>query len=85
MDDYRVLVSKELLRDPRPRSRDRSRILDFIDSLAVDSHQTGDYEEPDNDGRPVQIKIIGDYALTFWADHVVKEVKITHFERADQL
>ena len=83
MDDYRVLVSKELLRDPRPRTRDRSHILDFIDSLAINPHQTGDYEEPDNDGRLVQIKIIGDFALTFWADHAVKEVKVTHFERAD--
>ena len=83
MEDYRVLVSKDLLRDPRPRSRDRSKILDFVDSLASDPHRTGDYEEPDNDGRPVQIKIIGGYALTFWADHAVKEVKITRIERAD--
>ena len=84
MGDYRVLVSRELLRDPRPRSRDRARILDFIDSLADIPHQVGDYEEPDKDGRPVQIKIIGAYALTFWADHAVKEVRVTHIDRADR-
>jgi hypothetical protein len=83
MEDYRVLVSKDLLRDPGPRTRDRTQILDFIDSLAVDPHQTGDFEEPDNDGRPMQIKIIGAYALTYWADHAVKEVKVTRIERAD--
>jgi hypothetical protein len=36
-------------------------------------------------GNPVQIKIIGDYALTFWADHAVKEVKVTRIERADRI
>ena len=83
MDEYRVLVSRDILRLPRPTTRYRSKILDFIDSLAVDPHQAGDYEEPDNDGRPVQIKIIGSFALTFWADHAVKEVKVTRIERAD--
>jgi hypothetical protein len=32
----------------------------------------------------VQIKIIGDYALTYWADHPVKEVKVTKIELADR-
>jgi hypothetical protein len=29
-------------------------------------------------------KVIGRYALTFWADHAVSEIKVTHIKLADQ-
>ncbi len=44
----------------------------------------GDYEESDTHGRPVQIKIVGKYAITFWADHSEKEIKVIKIESADQ-
>ena len=40
--------------------------------------------EKDNTGRIVQIKVINRYAITFWADHVVSEIKITHIKSADK-
>ena len=58
-------------------------MLAFLESLSGNPSQTGDYEEKDDVGRPVQIKILGDYALTFWADHAVREVKVTKVEKAD--
>ena len=43
----------------------------------------GDYEETDEVGRPVQIKVVGFYALTYWADHAVSEIKVIKVEKAD--
>ena len=83
MDAYRVLVTLNFLQLPKPPPRERSLILAFLEQLQSQPNQQGDYQETDSVGRPIQIKIIGKYALTYWADHAVKEVKVTRIELAD--
>ena len=84
MQPYKVLISIEVLQLDRPARRERDRILTFLESLGEYPNTLGDYQEQDEVGRPVQIKIVGDYALTYWADHAVKEVKVTKIEKADR-
>jgi len=80
---YKVLVSVAFLKLEGLSRTDRDRILKFIEALADNPWKPGDYEEQDDAGHPVHIKIIGDYALTFWADHAVKEIKVIRVEKAD--
>ncbi|HAV65205.1 MAG TPA: hypothetical protein DCY13_22890 [Verrucomicrobiales bacterium] len=84
MRGYRVLVTIEMLRGPKPSRASRDRIIRFLESLEEEPFQPGDYQELDESGRTLQIKIVGDMALTFWADHAVKEVKVVRMERADR-
>ena len=84
MQSYKVLVSIEILQLARPTRQDRERILSFLEGLATDPHRIGDFQERVDTGRSIQIKIIGDYALTYWADHAVKEIKVTKVEKADR-
>ena len=84
LSPYRVLISIEVLQLHRPSRQSRDRILSFLESLAGNPNQTGDYAERDDTGRSVHIKIIGDYALTYFADHAVKEVKVTKVETANR-
>ena len=84
MRPYKVLVTHEVLSLPRPSTRDRQRIVSFLESLADNPFQKGDYEEKDDIGRPIQIKVIGQYALTFRADHGEREVKVIKIEKADR-
>ena len=84
MQPYKVLVSIAFLRLQGLSRTDRDRILKFIEALADNPWKVGDYEERDDVGHPVQIKIIGDYALTSWADHAVKEIKVIRVETADR-
>ena len=84
MRPYQVLITHEILSLPRPSARERHNILSFLESLSDNPSQIGDYEEQDEIGRPVQIKVIGQYALTFWADHAAGEVKVTKIEKADR-
>lgn len=58
--------------------------MNFVRSLAGNPNMIGDFSEKDGAGRTVQIKIVGRYAVTFWADHAVSEVKITHIKPADK-
>jgi hypothetical protein len=62
----------------------REKVFHFIRSLAENPDALGDFSETDGVGRKVQVKVIGRYALTFWADHAVSEIKITHIKLADQ-
>ena len=58
--------------------------MDFISTLAEHPFQTADFSEKDQVGRTVWVKIIDRYAVTFWADHAVEEVKVTHIKKADR-
>lgn len=58
--------------------------MDFISSLADDPFRKGDFSEKDEVGRTVWVKIVDRYAVTFWADHAVEEVKATHIKKADR-
>jgi len=59
------------LREPR-----KSAISKFIDKLADNPSDEGDFSEQDESGRTVYCKIIRDYAISYYPDHPVKEVKI---------
>lgn len=61
----------------------RRRISMFIDSLASAPTSVGDYSLKDKSGRIIEIKVIGTHAITFWADHAVREIKITDIRSAD--
>lgn len=84
MQPYKVLISIEVLQLKRPSRQHREQILSFLASLAEHPAKLGGYEERDEVGRPIQIKVIGDFALTYWADHAVKEVKVIKIEAADR-
>jgi len=84
LQPYKVLVTIEALQMKSPPRAERERILSFLESLANHPELSGDYAEHDDAGRSVQIKIVGDFALTYWADHAVKEVKVTKIEKADR-
>jgi hypothetical protein len=77
MPPYRVLIAKEVVAALANCSRrEKSAITRFFDELADDPYRAGDYVERDEIGRPIQIALVGKFALWFWADHAVKEVKV---------
>ena len=78
---YLRLEAAELLKSVATRSR--RGIENFVDSLSGNPFKTGDYTETDVAGRPIQIKILGNFAVAFWADHAVKEIKVVAIVRAD--
>lgn len=84
MKPYRIFVrleASEILRTIR--GNQRSSVVAFIDSLSGDPDKTGDYSEHDETGRLLEIKVIGSFAITYWADHAVAEVKVVDMRRAD--
>ena len=64
------------------RAPDRRLLLKFCDQLQTNPFLEGDYVEKDLTGRPIQLRIVGNWAVTFWADHAVKEVRVLRIEPA---
>jgi len=58
--------------------------MEFIRSLAGDPYKPGDFTDKDATLRLGQIKIVGQYAITYWVDAPVKAVMIVDIQPADK-
>lgn len=73
------------LLDAVPKSGiQRRKIMEFIYSLRDHPDTLGDFTDRDASQRERQIKIVGDYAITFWLDSPVRIVMIVDVRPADQ-
>jgi hypothetical protein len=62
----------------------RTKILNFIRSLRDQPDMFGDFTDKDSSLRERQIKVVGDYAITFWLDAPVKIVMVVDIRPADK-
>jgi hypothetical protein len=81
---YAVFINEQALATAPRSGTQRERVMKFVRSLADNPNTAGDFTEKDNASRTVQVKVIGRYAVTFWADHAVSEIKVTHIKSADK-
>ena len=84
MRPYAVFINEQALAAAPRSGMQRESVMKFTRSLADNPNTAGDFMEKDNAGRVVQVKVIGRYAVTFWADHAVSEIKVTHIKSADK-
>ena len=83
MRPYEVYMHLSLLDSvPKPGVQ-RRRIMDFIYSLRQHPETRGDFTDKDASLRERQIKIIGDYAITYWFDAPVQAVMVVDIRLAD--
>ncbi len=84
MRPYAVFINEQALAAAPRSGTPREAVMRFIRSLADHPNTAGDFEDKDNASRIVQVKLIGRYAVTFWADHAASEIKVTHIKSADK-
>lgn len=61
----------------------RDKALNFIETLSENPFREGDFTARDDTDRLVQVKLIEEYALYYWADHAAKEVRLVDMIDAD--
>ena len=84
MEPYQVYLNIDLL-EAVPRSgRQRRLIMKFIYSLRDRPRTKGDYRDKNASLQIRQVKIIGDYAITYWPDDAVKSVMVVDVRSADR-
>jgi mRNA-degrading endonuclease RelE of RelBE toxin-antitoxin system len=82
---YEIFLRSEAIDSLRGiRAAPRRLVSAFIDSLASDPFSEGDYAVKDASDRDIQIKVVGEYAVTFWTDQPAKEIKIIDIRSADR-
>ena len=84
MAPYAVYLHLELLEVIPKRGAQQQKILHFIRSLSEGPFTEGDYTDKDKTGRTRQIKIVDDYAITYWVDHPAKSVIVVDITLADE-
>lgn len=65
----------------RASKRHREELLRIFDFLGADPFVEGGSIQRDSSGRPCQVKRFGPWTVTFWAEHLAKEVHILDVER----
>ncbi len=63
------------------RKRDREELLRIFDHLAANPHLKGDSVQLDNTGRPCQVSRFGVWSITWWPEHLLKQLHIIDVER----
>jgi len=61
--------------------RHREELLRIFDFLASDPFVEGDSVQYDSSRRPCQVKRFGPWTVTFWPEHLAKEIHILDVER----
>jgi hypothetical protein len=84
MEPYAVYLHLDLLEVVPPTGEQRRLIMRFVRSLATNPYAPGDFTDQDEGQRTRQVKIIGHYAVTYWADHPVKAVMVVGVRLADR-
>jgi hypothetical protein len=83
--EYEVYLRTEAFEFLRHRhSDDRTSLLRLLGELGRDPYRRGDFAERDSSGREIQVLIFQRYAVSYWADHAVREVKVIDIRYADR-
>jgi hypothetical protein len=73
------------LLDAVPKTGSQRRwIMDFVRSLRESPETEGDLTDRDDSYRHRQIKIIGDFAITYWHDSPASAVMVVDIRHADR-
>lgn len=84
MELYEVFMHVDLLESMPKQGTPRRLIMEFVRKLSEHPHLPGDFQQKGADLRVRQVKIIGDYAVTYWVDDPVKAVMVTDISAADR-
>jgi hypothetical protein len=61
----------------------RRQLLAVLDQIAANPFHKGDLQQRDPAGRVHEVALLGDWLVTYWPDHAVKEIRVVALERAD--
>lgn len=84
MPRYDIYIHFELLGSVPQKGSHRKEIMDFIHGLRDHPFTQGDYTDQDSALRTRQVKVIGNYAITYWLDDPVKIVMVVDIRPADK-
>jgi hypothetical protein len=83
MGEYEIYTRLEVLHALPRDAKQRMMIFKFFDLLSRMPNTPGDFTEKDITLREHEVKIVGDFEVTYWFDAPVKIVMIVNLRPAD--
>lgn len=87
MQGYERVLSEAAAKALAPGSRGAQRKLAvMLDNVKAAPFRPGDLQERDTQGRVnevVEVVEVGDWLVTYWPDHAVRELRIVRLERVE--
>lgn len=84
MQGYELVLSEPaamtLANTPRSDQRKLTVILDNVKTMPF---RPGDLQERDTHGRVNEVLVAGNWLVTYWPDHAVRELRIVRLERVE--
>ena len=81
---YDLVLSEDAARFLAQASRTAQRRLGVIlDHLKAGPFRPGDLQERDAQGRICEILVVGDWIVTLWVDHAVREIRVLRLESVE--
>jgi len=75
--DPRVLVNLDALARLSASGKRRNEVIDFLKALQSTADFPGDFHVTDPEShRPFQVNLVAGYAITWWTDDPVNEIKV---------
>ena len=83
--EYEVYLRREVFEFLRQcRAAERELLFRLLRTLGQDPYRRGDFTERDQSGRDIEVVVFRQYAILYWADHAVKELKVIEVRYADR-
>ena len=70
-------ASSSLVGLSKPKQK---QVLRLLLQLSEHPGQLGDHATREEDGREIQHLMLGDWHFSFWADHAVRELRVTEID-----
>jgi hypothetical protein len=61
----------------------RRQLLAVLDQVAADPFPIGDLQQLESGGRVHEVVLLGNWLVTYWADHAAREIRVVALELAD--
>lgn len=82
MKPYAVFVQSEVMNQLIQMSAVRRRALSrFLEQLSTDPFLRGEFPVKDVRDRDAEVKLVGSYLVTFYADHAAREIQVLDLEQ----
>ena len=84
MQGYERVLSEAAAKPLATAGRGAQRTLALIlDDVKAALFRPGDLQERDTQGRVNEVVVGGDWLVTYWPDHAVRELRIVRLERVE--
>jgi hypothetical protein len=82
VDAFELVLSEAAAMTLATASRPEQRKLaSILDGMKATPSRPGDLQERDAQGRVHEVLVVGDWLVTYWPDHAVRELRVVRLEQ----